>query len=72
MSYLMAGQLSEIERLRLQSRVWEPAGERLRTSLPTPLYSQAERTDRNQKELGSSSPPSSSHPMCQHEHVSLT
>ena len=33
MSYLMAGQLSEIERLRLQSRVWEPAGERLLTSL---------------------------------------
>lgn len=27
MSYLMAGQLSELERLRLQSRVWEPAGE---------------------------------------------
>ena len=33
MSYLLAGQLSEIERLRLQSRVWEPAGERLLTSL---------------------------------------
>ncbi len=33
MSYLMAGQLSEIERLRLQSRVWQPAGERLLTSL---------------------------------------
>ena len=29
MSYLMAGQASELERLRLQSRVWEPAGERL-------------------------------------------
>ena len=29
MSYLMAGQLSELERLQLQSRVWEPAGERL-------------------------------------------
>jgi SAM-dependent methyltransferase len=27
MAYLMAGQLSELERLRLQSRVWEPAGE---------------------------------------------
>jgi SAM-dependent methyltransferase len=27
MSYLMAGQQSELERLRLQSRVWEPAGE---------------------------------------------
>src|SRR5215469_10068918 len=33
MSYLMVGQLSEIERLRLQSRVWEPAGERLLYSL---------------------------------------
>lgn len=29
MGYLMAGQQSELERLRLQSRVWEPAGERL-------------------------------------------
>jgi len=29
MAYLMAGQLSELERLRLQSRVWEPVGERL-------------------------------------------
>ena len=29
MTYLMAGQLSELERLRLQSRVWEPAGEQL-------------------------------------------
>jgi SAM-dependent methyltransferase len=29
MPYLMAGQLSELERLRLQSRVWEPAGEHL-------------------------------------------
>jgi ubiquinone/menaquinone biosynthesis C-methylase UbiE len=28
-SYLMAGQLSELERLQLQSRVWEPAGARL-------------------------------------------
>jgi SAM-dependent methyltransferase len=27
--YLMAGQLSELDRLQLQSRVWEPAGERL-------------------------------------------
>ena len=27
MSYLMAGQQSELERLRIQSRVWEPAGE---------------------------------------------
>jgi hypothetical protein len=29
MGYLMAGQLSELERLQLQSRVWEPAGQRL-------------------------------------------
>lgn len=29
MSYIMAGQASELERLRLQSRVFEPAGERL-------------------------------------------
>lgn len=29
MSYLMAGRATELERLRLQSRVWEPAGERL-------------------------------------------
>ena len=29
MGYLLAGQPSELERLRLQSRVWEPAGERL-------------------------------------------
>lgn len=29
MTYMMAGQLSELERLRLQSRVWEPTGDRL-------------------------------------------
>jgi trans-aconitate methyltransferase len=29
MTYLMAGQPSELERLRLQSRVWEPAGQAL-------------------------------------------
>lgn len=29
MAYIMAGQASELERLRLQSRVFEPAGERL-------------------------------------------
>ena len=29
MSYLMAGQLSELERLQLQSKFWEPAGEAL-------------------------------------------
>ena len=28
-SYLLAGQASELERLRLQSRVWEPSGRRL-------------------------------------------
>lgn len=28
-SYLLAGQESELERLRLQSRVWEPAGQHL-------------------------------------------
>jgi SAM-dependent methyltransferase len=27
--YLLAGQISELERLRLQSRVWEPSGHRL-------------------------------------------
>ena len=27
--YLLAGQVSELERLKLQSRVWEPAGRRL-------------------------------------------
>ncbi|MGI8828057.1 MAG: hypothetical protein ACR2JC_20990 [Chloroflexota bacterium] len=29
MPYMMAGQLSELERLRLQSRVWEPVGDQL-------------------------------------------
>ncbi|MGH9041176.1 MAG: methyltransferase domain-containing protein [Acidimicrobiia bacterium] len=28
-TYLLAGQLSELERLKLQSRVWEPSGRRL-------------------------------------------
>ena len=27
--YLLAGQLSELERLQLQSRVWEPSGRAL-------------------------------------------
>ena len=27
--YLLAGQTSELERLQLQSRVWEPSGRRL-------------------------------------------
>ena len=29
MSYLLAGRASELERLQLQSRVWEPSGRRL-------------------------------------------
>jgi SAM-dependent methyltransferase len=33
MAYLMAEQPSELERLRLQSRVWEPAGEQLLAAL---------------------------------------
>jgi len=32
--YLLAGQLSELERLQLQSRVWEPAGRALLAQLP--------------------------------------
>lgn len=32
--YLLAGQLSELERLQLQSRVWEPAGRSLLAHLP--------------------------------------
>jgi hypothetical protein len=28
-SYLLAGQASELDRLQLQSRVWEPSGRRL-------------------------------------------
>jgi SAM-dependent methyltransferase len=33
--YLLAGQASELERLRLQSRVWEPSGRRLLTAIST-------------------------------------
>ena len=33
--YLMAGQQSELERLQLQSRVWEPAGQALLARLPS-------------------------------------
>jgi hypothetical protein len=33
-SYLLAGQTSELERLQLQSRVWEPAGKALLAELP--------------------------------------
>jgi hypothetical protein len=28
-TYLLAGQVSELERLKLQSHVWEPSGQRL-------------------------------------------
>lgn len=35
-SYLMAGQASELERLQLQSRVWEPAALALLEALPIP------------------------------------
>jgi hypothetical protein len=28
-TYLLAGQASELDRLQLQSRVWEPSGRRL-------------------------------------------
>jgi hypothetical protein len=31
--YLLAGQLSELERLQLQSRVWEPTGRQLLSRL---------------------------------------
>ena len=31
--YLLAGQLSELERLQLQSRVWEPTGRQLLSQL---------------------------------------
>ena len=34
-SYLLAGQAPELERLQLQSRVWEPAGRALLAELPT-------------------------------------
>ena len=33
-SYLLAGQASELERLQLQSRVWEPSGKALLAELP--------------------------------------
>ena len=33
MTYLLAGQQTELDRLQLQSRVWEPAGERLLAEL---------------------------------------
>jgi hypothetical protein len=36
MSYLLAGQSSELERLQLQSRVWEPAGRALLAQITPP------------------------------------
>lgn len=36
-SYLLANQASELERLQLQSRVWEPAARALLSGLPTPV-----------------------------------
>ena len=32
-TYLLAGQVSELERLQLQSRVWESSGRRLLTEI---------------------------------------
>ena len=32
--YLMSGQASELERLQLQSKVWEPSGRQLLGTLP--------------------------------------
>jgi SAM-dependent methyltransferase len=40
-SYLLAGQASELERLQLQSRVWEPAGEALLAELTPPAAARA-------------------------------
>jgi SAM-dependent methyltransferase len=39
--YLLAGQASELERLQLQSRVWEPCGQRLLQEIGNGLGSQA-------------------------------
>ncbi len=41
MNYLLEGQPPELERLRLQSRVWEPAGERLLAHLDPPPSAKA-------------------------------
>lgn len=40
-SYLLSGQLSELDRLQLQSRVWEPAGRRLLDQIGTGRGSRA-------------------------------
>src|SRR5262245_35605853 len=39
--YLLSGQASELERLQLQSRVWEPAGEALLAELTPPAAGRA-------------------------------
>lgn len=39
--YLLAGQASELQRLQLQSRVWEPAGRSLLAELPAPAGAKA-------------------------------
>lgn len=44
MGYLLAGQQSEVERLQLQARVWEPAGRRLLTELDAALSDTPDRT----------------------------
>lgn len=41
MSYLLAGQSSELERLQLQARVWEPAGRTLLAQIPPPQRTRA-------------------------------
>jgi SAM-dependent methyltransferase len=40
-AYLLAGQASELERLRLQSRVWELAGRALLAKIPRPFLAHA-------------------------------
>lgn len=40
-SYLLSGQASELERLQLQSRVWEPAGRELLALLRAPRHARA-------------------------------
>ena len=40
-SYLLSGQASELERLQLQSRVWEPSGRELLTALTAPSNARA-------------------------------
>jgi len=40
-AYLLAGQANELERLQLQSRVWEPAGEALLAEIAPPVAARA-------------------------------